>query len=81
MDWMKSVCGIAAVIVEKTADATYIAEAREDTVSVSDPVWRVRRVTTRTANGVERTTVAWAGGVAGFVHRAEDMASLDFADY
>lgn len=81
MDWMKSVVGIAAVIVEEKSTGTYIAEAKEDTPSASSPVWRVRRVKTSTSNGVTRTTVAWAGGTCGFCHPASDMSSLTYADY
>ncbi len=83
MDWMKLAVGITATIVEKGSNGiTYIAEAKEDTALASDPVWRVRRVkVVTTSGGVERTTVAWAGGTCAFRHSAANMASLTYADY
>ena len=82
IDWTKALCGVFAVIIEESGSYTYIAEAKEDTASAASPVWRVRRVSVTTdSSGNARTVVAWAGGVCGFVHSADDMASLSYADY
>lgn len=79
--YLRAMGNVYATIVEESGSATYIAEAKEDASSASDAVWRVKRVKTVTSNGVTRTTVAWAGGHSGFTHKANNMASLSFADY
>ena len=80
-EYLKAMGSIYAMIVEKNGDITYVAEAKVDTASKTDPVWRVRRIKVTSEGGVERTTVAWAGGHPGFSHRADSMASLTYANY
>lgn len=81
-EYLRAVSGVYATIIEKSGEYTYIAEAKEKAVSASEKCWRVRRVRTHVSSGgVERTTVAFAGGHSGFVNKADSMASLTYADY
>ena len=80
-EYLKAIGAIYAMIVEKVGDVTYVAEAKVDAASKTDPVWRVKKISVTSEDDVERTTVAWAGGHPGFSHRADNMASLTYANY
>ena len=81
-EYLRAIGGIFATIVEDAGKGVvYIAEAKTTATSASDAVWRVKRVTTATSNGVTRTTVAWAGGTAAFKFPANSMSTLTFAEY
>lgn len=80
-EYLKAAGGIYAMIIEKDGDVTYVAEAKTDTSAKTDAKWRVKRIKVEDVNGVERTTVSWAGGHPGFSNRADNMASLTYANY
>lgn len=79
--YLQALGDIYAVIVEKDGDITYIAQAKCDAAAKTDAVWRVKRVKVTSVNGVERTTVSWAGGHPGFSHKADNMAILTYPEY
>ena len=80
-EYLKAAGGIYAMIIEKDGDTTYVAEAKTDTAAKTDAKWRVKRIKVEDVDGVERTTVSWADGHPGFSHRADNMASLTYANY
>ena len=80
-EYLKALGGIYATIVEEDSDVTYVAEAKVDTAAATDPVWRVKRLKVTTVGTLKRTTISWAGGHPGFSHRADNMASLTYAEY